>query len=248
MKTEKKLIIFCVLALMVGVASIAPLIFLMGGKVKAETVPIDPQFKITPLFGYVVQTNVTVPTQQNDTTPTKVIQSVNCVVNFNFTLLDDPATVKADARVEYYRIDLSSDQGYLGTMQMFTGATYKQGYVYHPYNFSSTGWFGEKTTNGGGKLVGTAVQGGTYTNGESTGGNVWVKDFGDPQILFITVSRVGDVTYRGDSASLTRAEGEVLSVMQLERYGDGFLCNNALNETELNQIIQFAQSYPTPRP
>jgi len=64
-----------------------------------------------------------------------------------------------------------------------------------------------------------------------------VPDFGEPETVFVRVSRLGLVTLKGDSSeAFVLSEPEVVAEAQLEKFGDGFLYNTIIPEDQLSEI------------
>jgi len=82
----------------------------------------------------------------------------------------------------------------------------------------------------------------TWTTGKSHatktsgGGTNWVSNFGEPEMITISVRRLGWITFNGDSIVVTLANGEEIASVQLEKFGNGFLYNNLLSEDQLSKI------------
>ena len=54
--------------------------------------------------------------------------------------------------------------------------------------------------------------------------------------LFITIYRLGWVTYTGNSTTVTFLDNEVVDHIQLEKFADGWLYNDIISEEELLTI------------
>jgi hypothetical protein len=103
---EKKLILFGILAIVIGVATIVPIEYLMAGQTTANA-----QTAFTPWF------NVNVPyvyvnLNESGANDTATWDGVNIQGLANFTLTPAGMALKgADAKIEYYQFQVSSDQG-----------------------------------------------------------------------------------------------------------------------------------------
>jgi hypothetical protein len=107
MKIEKKLIACCILAIAIGIATILPLQYMMGAEAQAnaQLTQIEPWFNVNVTYAYCNLNE----NGGNDTTTFNgaMIQTVA-----NFTLTPDALDLKnADARIEFYLFQVSSDQG-----------------------------------------------------------------------------------------------------------------------------------------
>ncbi len=97
MKTEKKLILVSILAVSIGIATIAPLAFFMS-TARAQATPNKPWFNINVPYVYVN------PYKNGDSA---LIQGIG-----NFTFTPEGLTLNgAEAKIEYYQFHIYSDQG-----------------------------------------------------------------------------------------------------------------------------------------
>jgi hypothetical protein len=100
---EKKLIICSILVLAIGIASVVPLEYFMMAD--AQTTPIQPWFDVNVPYVYVNLNK----TGANDTA---TWSGVNIQGLANFTLTPAGTDLKgADAKIEYYQFEVSSEQG-----------------------------------------------------------------------------------------------------------------------------------------
>ena len=101
---EKKLILCAILAITIGVATIVPVEYFMSAQVNAQTT-FTPWFSVNVPYAYV---NL-VQSGANDTASWNGV-NIQGIANFTFT----PAGIGlqgADAKIEYYQFEVSSDQG-----------------------------------------------------------------------------------------------------------------------------------------
>jgi hypothetical protein len=67
-----------------------------------------------------------------------------------------------------------------------------------------------------------------------------IPDFGEPETVFVRVSRLGLVTLKDGSSEVdVLSEPEVVAEAQLEKFGDGFLYNTIIPEDRLAEIDPF---------
>ena len=79
----------------------------------------------------------------------------------------------------------------------------------------------------------------TGSGSDTIGGSstsILVDTIREAETLFITVHRIGWVTFTGNSTIVTLANNEIVDQIQLEKFGDGFLYNNLVPEDELSTI------------
>jgi hypothetical protein len=234
-KTEKKLIACSVLALLIGVSSVVPLLFLMPRTVKAETGP-KPQFSVEVPYAYICRGTSLIPSDPKNPSELTEIQTVSYDIVLNYTLIEDAETAHCDARIEYYLIEIYSDKGYIGNLTENEGVSYNSSFTLPNFFFSRDSWFDANSSGGGGGFYFNWTTGESQTIMTGGHGTDWVSTFGEPETITISVRRLGWITFNGNSTVATLANGEEIARIQLEKYGDGFLYNNLLPEDQLSQI------------
>lgn len=236
MQIEKKLILCSILAITIGVATIMPLSFLMSAN--AQTNPEEqPQFNIDIPYAYIG--NI----WKNDSainSPQVIYFSYDgknyseamtvYTIAFNSTPRFDQEKINADAVFEYYLIEVSSEKNFIGN---FTYSTYNSQH-YQNFHFSRDQWF-NSTTN---YIFCITSWGTNPTLGFTSGiASNWNLGSDEPKTLQITVQRLGWVILTDNSTIAYRANpNEIILQIELQKYSDGFLYNNAIPEDELSQI------------
>lgn len=243
MKIEKKLIAYSAIALMVGVASIVPLIFLMSAK--AETTP-KPWFNLDVPYAY-MKANFTENLDGRD------IYSQWQSIVLNFTLNPETENEISDARFEYYELQLYSDKEQIGNFTYFVGTNRTNSFTFDtesfPFHFMRDNWFDSNTTSGGMFTynwnassppdISSGVSSYSGPTGHPTGNNQaprMVAAFREAEILFIDVRRISFVTFNGNSTVVTLTDHEIFQHLELTKLGDGFLYNTLFPEDQLPQI------------
>jgi len=264
MNSEKKLIACSILALIIGVSSVLPLVFLMSATVKAETSDSS-WFSIDMPYAYYIASEgplanppVEFPwySEMNET------NSVNVKHNIftNTTLIVDPKTEDVDGRVEYYLTEVKSDKELIKNIHWYVGTNANSSFSFDglldTIHFMRDDWFDTdlflKTASGGYILynwtVGFSQLGGDKgSSTTSTIGTEETKYQGSPtsgtfsalreaETLTITLYRKGWTTFTGNSTIFTSANNEIVGQIQLEKYGDGFLYNDMIPEDQLSTI------------
>jgi hypothetical protein len=221
-KTERKLIASSLLALLIGVISVVPLLFLMAGLAQAETFD-DPWFNINVPYAYYTANSTTNSYQ------------TKCEIALNFTVNPDALKQHADARVEYFEFQIYSDQDQI-TNQTYLMAT-NSSKVVDPvsmFNFTLINGF-NSTSGGGGSLVTdlTApihlMRTGQTTNYYSETGN-WINtrfgkiilDLENASTIYLDVLRLGYVTFEGNNTIVTLANTQIIQHLELTKKGDAF--------------------------
>ena len=255
---EKKLIAVSVIALLIGVSSVIPMVFLMSGTVNAETGP-EPWTRIDVPYSYYVTSDG--PLDYSHTTfPSSMIEpnsvSVQSIVPLNVTLTTDPLEQDVDAQVEYYQIDVNSDKEFIENLYFVVGITSDESFdvtlLFDGFHFMRTDWFDtdafDPMKNGGGG--GFIIQNGTmglsrlFPEGSSSSGTAGgsgtsrkVSAFREAETITISVHRIGFVTFSGNSTEITSTNNELVDQIQLEKYGEeGWLYNNLIPEEELSTV------------
>lgn len=252
MKIEKKLVVLSTIIIMVGIASIAPLMFLLSAK--AET--SKPWFSVALPYAYfetidgaINYSNVHGPSINVSSQP---VVSERIVVVLDLTLNANLKTVTDDARFEYYQVNITTDKGPVETefFQVGTGknSSYAQkGFHFMQDNQFDTAKFDPMRGGGGGLFAANWTMGHStlWTEGHSGTGTVGssgtsrvVSALREAQTVYVTLYRVGWVSFEGDSTVATFANNEVVCQIQLEKYGNnGWLFNNNFIPAErLSQI------------
>jgi hypothetical protein len=238
---EKKSIIFSILALIIGISSIIPAGYFLLTTAKAET-PDEPWFCVHVPYAYLVAKNGTfddyeypdyVYTNETD------VESVGHLVLLNFTLATSIKNVEADARIEYFLIELRSENGVIMNDFAFVGTNSDSSFGFGDFHFSRDGWFDTSNMSGGGLLKYNWTDGDSIlwpSSGGSTGTimeDSAVSKIMQAEELFITVYRLGWVTFSANSTLVTLSHDEVVSQIQLQKYGEGWLFNDLIPDDEL---------------
>jgi hypothetical protein len=274
MKIEKKLIACSILALIIGVSSVLPMVFLMSATAKAEA-SSEPWFSINVPYAYVMTSNESLI--YTDTAGVNVYNETETVseqhlIALNLTLDVDTTNEDAEARIEYYQIDISSDKGHIDTLYWYVGTKINSSFSIENFHFMldewfDTNWFDADLTDGDSEGSGLDVEGVTVNIGGDGGGVGFMRrnwaaglsiiwpDWGhrsgtigsthasqvvsairEAETLYITIRRIGWVTFTGNSTEVTLANNEIVDQIQLEKFGDGFLYNTLVPEDELSTI------------
>jgi hypothetical protein len=278
MNFEKKLIACSILALIIGVSSVLPLMFLMSATAKADA-SSEPWFSIDIPYAYVMTSNesliYTDSEMVNMFNETEMVSEQHLIA-LNLTLDVNTTNEDADARIEYYQIDVSSDKGFIKTLYWYVGTKVNSSFSFSTENFHfmrdewfDTDWFDAELTNetsegsgleteegvtvtidalslGGGGLMrpnwtaGISVIWPNWGSASGTiGGSIssrLVSAIREADTLYLTIRRIGWVTFTGNSTEVMLANNELVDQIQLEKFGDGFLYNTLVPEEELSTI------------
>ena len=189
---EKKLILCAILAITIGIATIVPAEYFMSAQVNAQTT-FTPWFNVNVPYAY-----VNLDQSGGNNTMTWDGAAIQALANFTLT----PAAIElkdADARIEFYQFQISSDQGLIANM------TYSVAVSKEKVNVTGIpGGVWTAITGSGGNSF-TFADGTTYNgpnNGNCGGGIVLENTPGIP-IQNFTVAVVSSyiANYNGNNAS-----------------------------------------------
>ena len=255
MTTEKKLIAFSILAIIIGVCSVLPLGILMTTPAKAE-ISSEPWFSMNVPYAYWVTSNGPLDNdfgfsfpEDSSLNETNSVSEQHMMI-FNLTLNVDTANEPIDGRVEYYQIDLSSDKELVETTYFFIGTNSNSSFAFNALldniHFMRSDWYDTAKFGGGGGLLKynwTAGFSQLWPEGGSgsgtlggSGTSMRVSIIREAEELFVTVYRLGWATFTDNSTIFTSANNEILEQIQLEKFGDGWLYNTLVPEDELSTI------------
>ena len=154
MMTEKKLIIFSILAIVIGVSSILPVGFFVVTSAKADH-STEPWFGVSVPYLYLIATNGTVEefsspefywlNESNTETYARY-------VILNFTLDHNLQEENVDVRVEYFQIQFSTDNGIIDNEFEYISTYINRSFDYNDFYFNRDGWFNTTKMGGGGGL------------------------------------------------------------------------------------------------
>ncbi len=190
-----------------------------------------------------------------DINETRLVSS-QYLIALNLTLNVDTTNYPADARIEYYQIDLSSDKGPVENICWFVGTNLNdssfsfQDFI-EDFHFARDDWFDTDTfrtgsndlSNGvvrrnwatGFSLLWQVDRSGSGTIGHS-GSSDLVSSLREAETLSISIRRIGWVTFTANSTIVKLANNELVEQIQLEKFGEGFLYNNLVPEEKLSTI------------
>jgi hypothetical protein len=249
MHVEKKLIAWCILAIVIGVAAILPLEYLMSDQAEAKAQTITPWFTVDIPYAYVNLHD----SGGNDTMTWDgaMFQAIA-----NFALTPDAINLKtADAQIEFYQFRLYSDTSAIVNITYSVAVCREEinvpgipGGVYLAITGSGGNkfTFADGTTYDGNAVVGDSVCGGGKVIANMPGrpvanytvavvgshitdynGNNAVQtltELRNDQALYIDVSKICSVSYQGNSSSTTATTTTLAS--------DEILCHIALTKTQ----------------
>jgi len=156
----------------------------------------------------------------------------------NFTRISEVDL--CDAIYEVHLIEVYSDEGSIGNLTQAQGimfnhstSTLRQGMG---LNFDEFAGYGDVSSGASGSWP-VNLSALLFFVGDKT---TCVPDFGEPETVFVRVSRLGLVTLKdGSGEVVVLSEPEVVAEAQLEKFGDGFLYNTIIPEDELSEVDLF---------
>jgi hypothetical protein len=232
MQFEKKLILCSILAISIGVASIAPLAFFMSSA-KVQPGNDIPWFIINSPYAYYI-TNVKENTSSqigNFTIFGLASYSANYLVGFNLSV--NPAVTHfVNTRIEYYNLHFYSDLGSITDVVVYFGANCT-GTIDPSSSFSfRNNWFntsasisGEFMLNFNGTLTPHVIgMGGISPSGSviNTTLPAAFLNARNAQTIIIDISRMGYVTFDDDNTIVTLADKSIIQHIELTKNEDRF--------------------------
>lgn len=232
--TEKKLILFAVVAIAIGIATIVPLEFMLAAeaqiKIAKENVAIT---NVQPWFNVGV-TYAHVNPEVNGGNSTMSLYGAKIEALANFTLTPN-ALETADAQIEYYRFAVSSDQGLIVNMGYYVLESKGAELVTFVSGDGTIGFANGLTYKG------PACNGGQGINAEAwnkpfivglvsdyifgTSANdvpKAVTDIRNAEAIYIDVSKVCTVTVKGNVTVTTPSSSDILQHIELIKTDTGF--------------------------
>ncbi|PVX26046.1 MAG: hypothetical protein CW716_06860 [Candidatus Bathyarchaeum sp.] len=248
LNSQKKLVACSILALIIGVSSVIPLVFLMSTTAEAEDT-FEPQFSFNIPYSYWVTMNMTFDYSfESDFFNDNIEPYVNerHVMVFNLTRNANTEYELAERIVEYYRIEITTDKGPINNVYYTVGTALDSSSVMQSFHFIRDFWFDTamfdpKYGGGGGYAkdnwpVGLSVLRSKPDVPNSETPKV-VSALREAETVFITVYRIGGVIFTESSTVVTFADNEFVDQIRLEKYGEeGWLYNNLFTEEELATV------------
>ncbi len=228
MKTEKKLIAYCLAAIMVGVAAVSPLLFLMSGTASAQTEVDKPWF------------NLGLPYASCQAATDGSTYGFSYTFGEGYTVNSDAVNTQIGGRLEYYRVQMYSDQGQIRNTTIYIGANCTDNIDFNEFNFARGNWF--NVSNGVGS-TGTFVNNFNGTLSSNilgiTGGRIaanasetaaieqeaveQVQNVLNAQTIYFDVHRVCCVSFNSNSTVVTLPNDEVIQHIELTKSGNQFV-------------------------
>jgi len=221
---EKKLVLCGILAIVIGVAAILPLEYFMSASAQAA-IPTKPWTSLNVAYAY-WDTNL----DGANFTTTFCGEIHNAVTNVTLT---SDAFKDADARMEYYQLQVSSDQGPIYELTYYVGLA-KIGALVDMYNstlyFSGGSTYSTNSTSGGIFITDPTISNsyagiisGSTLNYNDTGTPQVVIDLQNANVLYIDVIRLCSITFSGNTTTVITESSNVIQHIELTKLDDGFL-------------------------
>ncbi|MGA2384941.1 MAG: hypothetical protein ABSG33_00225 [Candidatus Bathyarchaeia archaeon] len=245
---EKKLILCGILAIAIGIATIVPLEYMMAAEnqVNAQTT-FTPWFNVSVPYAY-----VNLDQSGGNSTMTWDAASIEAIANFSLTP-DAIALKNADARIEFYQFQVSSDQGPIVNITYSVAVSIEKlnvtgvpGGVYmaitgsggNSFTFADgTTYKGPSTGNCGGDVVLANIPGEPMQNFTNAVVSTFVASYNgnsasqltelrNAKTLYIDLSRICSVSFEGNAitgTTTTVSSDKVLQHIVLTKEGNGFV-------------------------
>ncbi len=256
MKLGSKLVQGSIIALLLGILMAAPLLYtnIVMAPAAASSKPL---LGVEVTYAYIEQITGTyvpyggfLPDSQNPNATEIGISRVDYFVAFNFTRLSEDVD-PCDAKLLVYSVKFYSDNGLVGNLGIFEGILYNSDLVTVPESENETGegllyntgrlfeifsddFFGNYAPFQAGGSFGTWDVGESRTGGSS---GFWDSTFEEPEAIFVSVNLLGWIALRRNSTdTVILEEPELVTEVQLKKFGDGFLYNTIIPEDELSEF------------
>lgn len=234
MQIEKKLIICSILSITIGIATIAPLTYLMS-PVSAQPDETTPWFNIKITYA---RYSANLGDSNGPLTKYGVEHSIKCKYPLN------PAAGNSikNARAEYFELQIYSNLGPIENLTQSVGANCNgRDNPTENFTFSRENWFTANYSGGVGLFMSefnafkySITQSRSYsTLGNSYSSNIYSdhpeslpKSFlniYNAEKIYIDVRRVGIVSFDGNSTIVTLADNSIIQHLELTKQGDQFI-------------------------
>lgn len=255
MVLEKKLLVFSVLAIVIGVASIAPLPFLMSGKANASAdgTDVKAQFSLNIPYVFIringpgLKISDIIPdselTEQlhnlfhKDTFSGTLLEESKV---FNITSLANSEEELPDAAVEYFNYKIYTDKEILANFTYYYGGAYNSSFkdqTFFSFAFNRDNWSvdSQQYNNATRGSFGTLKPNQGHLSVECTGtSDINVSE--TPQRIYISISRVATVLFYDNSTVVSLSNAGLIQQITLEKFQDGYLYNTLFTEQQLSQM------------
>jgi hypothetical protein len=244
MKLDRKLLPGSIVALLLGVFLAAPLLYTnivmappSGGSKPLLGVEVTYAY-IEQITGIYVSYGGFLPDSENPNATESGLPRTNYFVALNLTRLSEDFD-SCDAKFMIYLIKFYSDKEFIGNMAQIAGVIYNSELEGSPFRFDpklllGSEFFGNQSFHQAGGSFGKWAVGESRTSCSS---GFWDSNFEEPEIIFASVNLLGWITLRGNSTdSVILEEPEVVTEIQMEKFGDGFLYNTLISEDELSEL------------
>lgn len=244
MKIESKIVVCSILAIAIGIATIVPLAFLMS-PVKAQANNEDtPWFNLKIPYAYYsasIQTGIDGNVDGIGAIHDLISYYTRYSIGFRWTTNRDAVNTLAEARLEYYQLQIYSDQGQIENMTTAIGVNSTNYVAPDSFHFERKGWFNTTVTNGAsfvmnsGGLFGffspeinTGLSSSDGTSGALANTTLPEKflNLQNAHTVYIDVYRLGYVTFNDNSTVVTLANDEIVQHIELTKNGDHFIYGN----------------------
>ena len=237
---EKKVILCAILAIALGIATIIPLEYLMAAQAQ-ENNPNPWSNLAIPYAYWNINSSISTSTQTFLGGNPNIVTTMTIAQN----ALND-----AGARIDYYQLQVYSNQGQICNLTYYVGAAAptKIGDYWTPTALNELlngtfvfwldngyQWYGTNSSGGtfiyemGGKnsiyqgLINGNLQSFNASIGFWTYNNIPNIDIGNATVLYIDVSRIASATFNGDATTVTIENSGIIQHIILTKTDNGFI-------------------------
>jgi hypothetical protein len=216
-----------------------------------QSLKAEPLFNVDVVYAFVGKGPYEAPHSHFDEVLHYPKSQYPSAVYLNVTRASTAEIESCDAVIEVYLIQIISDKGPIEKYAWFEGTNYNPSFsdseltsltssIYDLVDLSTIngvrGHFRFNWTDNKSILGGKVGSFGSYSSSPS-GLGLWSA--GKPNIISVTVHRIGRVTLNDDSISVRADTTSAKATVQLEKYKEGFLSNKIVTVDKLPQIDLF---------
>jgi hypothetical protein len=244
---DSKVILYSILAIIIGIASVVPIAVYMYQENNKPLIDVEAVLGDQPPLNF----NLTYAYIGDYWNNNSNINDGNYGWKYHISLRTEPVIDidnfpirQSFAAYEYYSLDVSTEKGVIATLTFDSHAYSNSYWSYNSstdLSFNSQQWFSSNSSSN--MMSASNYQSGLMGLGNGTTisqlmgtASDWNISAGKPETVTLTVRLLGWVIINDNSTTVHYATSEPIAQIQLNNYGDGFMFNNLFTQNELAQI------------
>jgi hypothetical protein len=232
----------CLLSLLMGASAVSPLLFTAYVAPENE-VRVNPQSSTANIganvaYAYIVLENTTLPAMPGSSDAPASGQAIKFVFVLNSTKYLNSLEQIPDAEIDYFVIQLHTNEGSINNLTESVGAAYttftKEEMHSNPMNtfsFFRQDWMDLRASGGGSFWLNWTTGTSRLSGGGSNSGSTNLRQaplLENAQTVTLSLSRLGEVIFTGNSTVVSKADAGLIEQIDLKKYGNGFLYNTII--------------------